>query len=36
VYNLDPANAASPYKLQSFGKDGRQGGDGEGEDIVFQ
>ncbi len=36
VYNLDPANASNPYTLKSYGKDGRQGGDGEGEDIVFQ
>ena len=36
VYELDPANAAGSYSLKSYGKDGREGGDGEGEDIVFQ
>lgn len=25
-----------PYTLKSFGKDGRQGGEGDNEDIVFQ
>jgi general secretion pathway protein G len=36
VYELDAANAANSYSLKSYGKDGRQGGDGDSEDIVFQ
>ncbi len=35
-YELAKDDALSPYVLKSFGKDGRQGGDGENEDIVFQ
>lgn len=36
VYSVESATPARPYSLQSFGKDGRQGGDGDGEDIAFQ
>lgn len=31
-----PAGAGSSYTLRSYGKDGRPGGEGDGEDIVFQ
>lgn len=36
VYSLDSADAAKPFKLSSFGKDGRAGGEGDAADIVFQ
>jgi general secretion pathway protein G len=36
VYNPSPDNSMVPYVLKSFGRDGREGGDGDGEDIVFQ
>jgi len=36
VYTLDGATDLKPYILLSYGKDGRQGGEGDSEDIVFQ
>ena len=37
VYELLSGGESSlPYALKSFGKDGRAGGDGENEDIVYQ
>ena len=36
VYSVQADNPSQPYVLMSYGKDGRQGGDGENEDIVFQ
>jgi len=36
VYSAANDNAAKPYSLKSYGKDGREGGDGDNEDIVFQ
>ena len=35
VYQLG-GEEGKPYSLKTFGKDGRQGGDGDNEDIVFQ
>jgi general secretion pathway protein G len=31
-----PGEGGQPYALRSFGKDGKPGGEGDGEDIVFQ
>jgi general secretion pathway protein G len=31
-----PGEGGQPYGLRSFGKDGKAGGEGDGEDIVFQ
>lgn len=31
-----PGEGGQPYVLRSYGKDGRPGGEGDGEDIVFQ
>jgi general secretion pathway protein G len=36
VYSLDSDDPAAPYALKSYGKDGREGGEGDNEDIVFQ
>lgn len=36
VYSAQSADPLRPYTLKSFGKDGREGGDGDSEDIVFQ
>lgn len=36
AYSAKPDDPAKPYSLMSFGKDGRAGGDGDAEDIVFQ
>jgi general secretion pathway protein G len=36
VYSVQAENRGKPYLLMSYGKDGRQGGDGDNEDIVFQ
>jgi general secretion pathway protein G len=36
VYSVQAENRGQPYLLMSYGKDGRQGGDGDNEDIVFQ
>lgn len=36
VYSAKADDPAKPYTLMSFGKDGRAGGDGDSEDIVFQ
>ena len=36
VYSAANDNPAKPYSLKSYGKDGREGGDGDNEDIVFQ
>jgi general secretion pathway protein G len=35
VYSIGE-KAETPYSLMSYGKDGRAGGDGDAEDIVFQ
>ena len=35
VYQLG-GESGKPFSLKSFGKDGRQGGDGDNEDIVYQ
>ena len=35
VYQLG-GESGKPFALKSFGKDGRQGGDGDNEDIVYQ
>ena len=35
VYQLG-GEEGKPYALKTYGKDGRQGGDGDNEDIVFQ
>ena len=35
VYQLGGENG-KPFSLKSYGKDGRQGGDGDNEDIVYQ
>jgi general secretion pathway protein G len=31
-----PGDKGQPYSLRSYGKDGRPGGDGDSEDIIFQ
>jgi general secretion pathway protein G len=31
-----PGEGGQPYVIRSYGKDGRPGGEGQGEDIVFQ
>ena len=31
-----PGEGGQPYSLRSYGKDGSEGGEGDGEDIVFQ
>lgn len=36
VYTVQTDNPAQPYLLMSYGKDGRQGGDDDNADIVFQ
>jgi general secretion pathway protein G len=36
VYSPQSTDPLKPYLLKSFGKDGREGGDGDNEDIVFQ
>jgi len=36
VYSVDVEDASKPYTLRSLAKDGREGGEGDGEDIVFQ
>jgi general secretion pathway protein G len=36
VYSLETDDPAKPYSLKSFGKDGREGGDADNEDIIFQ
>jgi general secretion pathway protein G len=36
VYSNETKDPSKPYTLLSYGKDGRQGGDGEAEDVVFQ
>jgi len=36
VYSAKAEDPAKPYALMSYGKDGRAGGDGDAEDIVFQ
>ncbi len=36
VYSLAKEDSATPYTLKSYGKDGREGGEGDNEDIVFQ
>jgi general secretion pathway protein G len=35
-YELSQGDAMTPYILKSFGKDGREGGEGDDEDIVFK
>ena len=36
IYSLKSNDPNKPYGLMSFGKDGKQGGDGDNEDIVLQ
>ena len=36
VYTLQANDPVTPYTLMTYGKDGRQGGEGDNEDIVFQ
>lgn len=36
VYSTDGKDPNRPYTLLSHGKDGREGGEGENEDIVYQ
>ncbi len=36
VYVLAKDDPVKPYSLKSFGKDGREGGESDNEDIVFQ
>jgi general secretion pathway protein G len=36
VYSVDVKDGSKPYTLRSFGKDGREGGESDSEDIVFQ
>ena len=36
VYAVESGDSATPYSLKSYGKDGRSGGDGDNEDIVYQ
>ena len=36
IYALQTKDTATPYTLMTYGKDGRQGGEGDNEDIVFQ
>ena len=36
VYTLQTDNPTQPYLLMSYGKDGRQGGEEDNADIVFQ
>jgi len=36
IYSSQANDALKPYTLMSYGKDGRAGGEGDGEDIVFQ
>jgi general secretion pathway protein G len=36
AYSVGAGDPTKPYSLLSYGKDGRVGGEGDGEDIVFQ
>jgi general secretion pathway protein G len=36
IYVLQSSDPVKPYNLMSYGKDGRQGGEGDNEDILFQ
>jgi len=36
VYTAEVKEGIAPYQLRSMGKDGREGGEGDAEDIVFQ
>lgn len=36
AYSAESNDPAKPYSLSSYGKDGRAGGDGDNEDIIFQ
>ena len=36
AYSAESSDPAKPYSLSSYGKDGRSGGDGDNEDIIFQ
>jgi general secretion pathway protein G len=36
AYSVDVKDASKPYTLRSFAKDGREGGEGDAEDIIFQ
>jgi general secretion pathway protein G len=36
IYTVNSENRSAPYSLRSYGKDGREGGEGDNEDIIFQ
>jgi general secretion pathway protein G len=36
VYGVQSSDPLRPYSLKSFGKDGREGGEADNEDIIFQ
>jgi general secretion pathway protein G len=36
IYSVNSENRSASYTLRSFGKDGREGGEGDSEDIIFQ
>lgn len=36
AYSPEGGDAGKPYTLRSYGKDGREGGEGDNEDIIFQ
>lgn len=36
IYSAEGGDAEKPYTLRSYGKDGREGGEGDDEDIVYQ
>lgn len=36
VYSTEGGDAEKPYTLRSHGKDGREGGEGDDEDIIYQ
>jgi hypothetical protein len=36
VYSAANGDPGKPYSLKSYGKDGREGGDADNEDIIFQ
>ncbi len=36
AYESQSDDAANPYSLKSYGKDGKEGGEGDNEDIIFQ
>lgn len=36
VYSAESEDPSKPYLLKSLGKDGREGGEGDNEDLIFQ